>query len=134
MMLFIRVCTNSIMKRTLLLCLFLVFVFITNAQGKHTEIQLGSKYSLGEIEAAIEKANWCGYYHETENFQLLFDDGAIALLKNKAEISAKPSEIALSPACFQTEFTSLNNIYVITSEGWILVPKKSAESKNSKTN
>ena len=102
------------------------------AQEKYSEIQIGSKYTFGELKAAVQKANWCGYYHESNNFQLKFDDGAIIHLKNKAQVSL--NENPMDSKCFQNELTTSNNIYVISSEGWLLVPKKSQLSKSLKSN
>tara|TARA_B110000046_G_C12970211_1_gene388582 strand:+ start:549 stop:914 length:366 start_codon:yes stop_codon:yes gene_type:complete len=121
------------MRRTFLFCVFLT-AFILRAQDKHSEIQLGSTYSIEELQTAVSKSNWCGYYHETENFQLLFDDGAIVFLKNKAGHLASPNSVSPSSSCYQAEITSSDNIYVITSEGWIIVPKSSEEIKKTKTN
>ncbi len=119
------------MKTTFIVCLF-SSVFMLRAQEKYSEIQIGSKYTLGELKAAVQKANWCGYYHESNNFQLKFDDGAIIHLKNKAQVSL--NENPMDSKCFQNELTTSNNIYVISSEGWLLVPKKSQSSKSLKSN
>ena len=119
------------MKTTLLVCLF-CSAFILRAQEKYSEIQIGSKYAIDEIQLAVKKANLCGYYHETANFQLTFDDGAVVLLKNKAQVLSSGSKIDIS--CFQKEFINSNNVYVISSEGWLLVPKKSQSFKSLKSN
>lgn len=102
------------------------------AQEKYIEIQSGSKYAIEEIQLAVQKANWCGYYHETSNFQLKFDDGAVVLLKNKAQVLSNGIEIDAS--CFQKELINSNNVYVISSEGWLLVPKRSQSFKSLKSN
>ena len=119
------------MKTTFIVCLF-CSAFILRAQEKYSEIQTGSKYSLEELKAAVQKANWCGYYHETSNFQLKFDDGAIVLLKNKAQVLSCGIEIDSN--CFQNELINSDNVYVISSEGWLLVPKKSQSFKSLKSN
>tara|TARA_B100000768_G_scaffold156387_1_gene153925 strand:+ start:89 stop:448 length:360 start_codon:yes stop_codon:yes gene_type:complete len=119
------------MKTTLLVCLF-CSAFILRAQEKYSEIQTGSKYALDEIQSAIQQANWCGYYHEISNFQLKFDDGAIVYLKNKDQLLLKG--VQLGAECFQTRLIESNNVYVISSEGWLLVPKKSQSYKSLKSN
>ena len=119
------------MKTTLLFCLF-CSVFVLRAQEKYIEIQSGSKYAIEEIQLAVQNANWCGYYHETSNFQLKFDDGAVVLLKNKAQVLSNGIEI--DPSCFQKELINSNNVYVISSEGWLLVPKRSQSFKSLKSN
>tara|TARA_B100001115_G_scaffold40378_1_gene29923 strand:+ start:158 stop:517 length:360 start_codon:yes stop_codon:yes gene_type:complete len=119
------------MKTTLLICLF-CSAFILRAQEKYSEIHTGSKYTLDEIHAAIQKANWCGYYHESINFQLKFDDGALVQLKNKAQVLSDGIQEDMN--CFQNESTTSNNVYVISPQGWLLVPKKSQAFKSSKSN
>ena len=119
------------MKTTLLFCLF-CSSFILHAQEKYSDIQTGSKYAIEEIKLAVQKANWCGYYHETSNFQLKFDDGAVVLLKNKTQVLSCGIEIDYN--CFQNELISSDNVYVISSEGWLLVPKKSQSFKSLKSN
>ena len=119
------------MKTTFIVCLF-CSAFILRAQEKYSEIQTGSKYSLEELKAAVQKANWCGYYHESSNFQLKFDDGAVIHLKNKAQVLL--NENPMDSKCFQNELTASNNIYVISSDGWLLVPKKSQSYKSLKSN
>ena len=47
------------MKTTLLVCLF-CSAFILRAQEKYSEIQIGSKYAIDEIQLAVQKANRCG--------------------------------------------------------------------------
>tara|TARA_B100001287_G_C22684726_1_gene532606 strand:+ start:3708 stop:4067 length:360 start_codon:yes stop_codon:yes gene_type:complete len=119
------------MKTTLLVCLFCSAFFI-HAQEKYNKIQKGSKYTIDEIQSAVQKANWCGYYHETANFQLKFDDGAVVYLKNKAQVLSSGKEIDTS--CFQKEFINSSNVYVISAKGWLLVPKKSQSFKSLKSN
>lgn len=119
------------MKTTLLVYLF-CSAFILHAQEKYSEIQTGSKYAIEEIHLAVQNANWCGYYHETSNFPLKFDDGAVVLLKNKAQVLSAGIEIDAN--CFQNELIHSNNVYVISSEGWLLVPKKSQSFKSLKSN
>ena len=43
------------------------------SQNKFSSIELGKKYSKSQIKSAINNANWCGYHHEIENFEVLFD-------------------------------------------------------------
>ena len=119
------------MKTTLLICLF-CSAFILRAQEKYSEIHIGSKYTLEEIQATVQKANWCGYYHESINFQLKFDDGALVQLKNKAQVLSDGIQEDMN--CFQNESTTSNNVYVISPQGWLLVPKKSQAFKSSKSN
>ena len=76
------------MKTTLLSSFFLVLSYFTIGQVNFHEIKLGSKYSEQALTEAIEKANWCGYYHEFENYELRFDDGAVVKLKNKMQLSS----------------------------------------------
>ena len=43
-------------------------------QVKHHDIILGAQYSNQQLLDAVENANWCGYFHQTENYELRFDD------------------------------------------------------------
>lgn len=120
MVFYLRVFINSTMKTTLLVCLFFS-AFILRAQENYSEIQIGSKYTIEEIHLAIQKANWCGYYHETSNFQLTFDDGAIVYLKSKNQLL--PLESSLSENCFQSKFSESNDVFIIAENGNLFVPK-----------
>ena len=77
-----------------LLSIGLIFTSLAfYSQNKFSSIQLGAKYSKLQIEGAINKANWCGYYHEIENFEILFDDGTRVLLKSKTQLIEEGIEI-----------------------------------------
>ena len=99
-------------------------------QVKYQDISLGSKYSNQELEDAIENANWCGYFHETENYEIRFDDGSIVTLKNKSQIQASGDETYMDPKCFQNVLTKSEYVHIINSSGWIMVPKEKVVSKS----
>jgi len=108
------------MKKTLLFCLFFT-VFFTHAQEKHSDFQLGNKYSSVQLIEAVNKANWCGYYHQEIAFKLQFDDGAIVHLKSKSQLLQSGHE--LSENCFQSNFSESNDVFVIAENGNLFVPK-----------
>jgi len=119
-------------ETTLLLSLLLLLSNFTIGQVSFHEIKLGSKYSEQALTEAIEKANWCGYYHEFENYELRFDDGAIVRLKNKAQLSTSANEGLLEEHCFQNVYDKSDNIHFINSSGWIVIPKEKVGLKSKK--
>jgi len=89
--------------------------------------KLGSNYTESQLLESITKADWCGYYHITDRYQIMFDDGAIVELFSKKELG----ELTLNNACFQNENNKDNGIYKIHESG-ILIRMLSARntSKN----
>ncbi|RCL71330.1 MAG: hypothetical protein DBW72_07260 [Flavobacteriales bacterium] len=120
------------MKATLLTSLFLALSYFTIGQVNFHEMKLGSKYSEQALTEAIEKANWCGYYHELENYVLLFDDGAVVKLKNKLQLSSDSNGEPIEENCFQNISGKSENIHFINSSGWIVVPKEKVVPKSKK--
>lgn len=111
-----------------LLSIGLIFTSLAfYSQNKFSSIQLGAKYSKLQIEGAINKANWCGYYHEIENFEILFDDGTRVLLKSKNQLIEEG--ILKEDNCFQSEKSSNKHLYSISKNGKILIRAE----KNIKT-
>ena len=121
------------MKTLASFILFLMIYSYGIGQVKHQEITLGSQYSNQQLTDAIENANWCGYYHQTEHYELRFDDGAIVTLKNKSQLQSTGNEIFMNEKCFQNILTKSEYVHIINSDGWIMVPKEKAITK-SKTN
>ena len=56
------------------------------SQNVCSSIQLGDTYTSLQINQAIENANLCGYFLDSENAMLSFDDGGIVYLKSKQEL------------------------------------------------
>ncbi|MBM3185485.1 MAG: hypothetical protein FJZ67_04230 [Bacteroidetes bacterium] len=74
-------------------------------------IKLGEKYSLSQLESSIRKADWCGYFHKSERYQLKFDDGSIVeLLTISEDFDIKKN---LSETCYQSENTKDIGVYKI---------------------
>ena len=120
------------MKTTLLSSFFLVLSYFTIGQVNFHEIKLGFKYSEQVLTEAIEKANWCGYYHEFEYYELCFDDGAVVKLKNKMQLSSDYNGEQIGENCFQNISKKSENIHFINSSGWIVVPKEKVGLKSKK--
>lgn len=97
------------------------------SQNKFSSIQLGKKYSKSQVKSAINNANWCGYYHQTKNFKINFDDGCVVLLKNKRQVSS--DRIQIKENCFQFDKSSNKYLYSISKNGMILIRAE----KNIKT-
>lgn len=119
------------MNKNVLLSFFLVLSYFAFGQVKFHEMNLGSKYSEQELTEAVENANWCGYYHESKNYELHFDDGAIVKLKNKAQLLSNLNNSPMTDRCFQNISAKSENIHFINSSGWIMVPKEKIVSKSN---
>jgi hypothetical protein len=105
--------------------LYSVFIYsnITFSQKNITKTQnfilinLGKEYSEQQLITAIEKADWCGYYHKTENFKITFDDGSLVELLSYRVLA--PLGFIVEPKCIQDEVTTDNSIYGILPSGVI---------------
>lgn len=78
---------------------------------------LGKKYSEVQLKEALEKADWCGYFHENSRYTITFDDGATVDLLSKKELNGS---LKLSDTCFQKENTKDNGIYKIHESGVLI--------------
>ena len=97
---------------------------------KHFEIiNIGSKYAKNQIDSAMEKADWCGYFNSTSRLTLNFDDGTVVeLLSGEEDFDLKTH---LNENCFQSEVIEDKGLFKIHESG-ILVKMLSARntSKN----
>ena len=118
------------MKTITSFTLFLMIFSYGMGQIKHQGVTLGSNYSNQQLIDAVENANWCGYFHQTENYELRFDDGAIVTLKNKAQLQSSGNEIFMNENCYQNMLTKSEYVHIINSSGWIMVPKEKVVSKS----
>ena len=107
-------------------------ILLYNWSGEFPRNELGFKYSEQALTEAIEKANWCGYYHEFENYELRFDDGAVVKLKNKMQLTSDSNGEPIEQNCFQNISGKSENIHFINSSGWIVVPKEKVVPKSKK--
>lgn len=117
------------MKNIYIIILSIVSSFSVFAQKEVAFIKnTGKKYSEVQLKEALEKADWCGYFHESSRYTITFDDGATVELLSKKEITS-PEKLA--DACFQNENTKDNGVYKIHESG-ILIRMLSARntSKN----
>lgn len=81
-------------------------------------IKLGENYSLSQLESSVRKADWCGYFHKSERYQLKFDDGSIVeLLPMTEDFDFKKN---LSDNCFQNENTKDFGVYKIHESGVLI--------------
>lgn len=113
----------------LLLAVFCGTTFTIQSQVNCASVKsLGRKYSTSQILEAINKADWCGYFHESEHYQLNFDDGAKVELFSMLELENKND---LDETCFQNKSTTDQGVYKIHESG-ILIRMLSARntSKN----
>lgn len=100
------------------------------SQNKFSSIQVGEKYTRSQIKSAINKANWCGYYHETGNCELVFDDGAKIYLKSKEQLIG--DEQKWIEKCKQFTKVAGQQTFSITENG-VIVIRASIPSIKSKT-
>ena len=89
------------------------------SQNKFSSIELGKKYSKSQVKIAINNANWCGYHHEIENFEILFDDGTRVLLKSKNQLIEEGVEMVDS--CNKSVKVASTHIYSIAKNGVIVI-------------
>lgn len=118
-------------KMKIVLSIGLIFTFFSvKCQNVYSTIELGNKYTISQLKFAINGANWCGYYHKTKNFEIIFDDGAKVHLKNKKELFSH--SIEFDSNCFQGNKIQSKNIHMITQNGRIIVrAEKNIKFKNS---
>ena len=114
------------------LYILILFIALSNSFFGQKEVaiikNLGAKYSEKEILEAVNRADWCGYFHETSRYTLTFEDGASVELLSKKELN---EEVIQNDACFQNQNTKDNGIYKIHDSG-VLIRMLSARntSKN----
>lgn len=81
-------------------------------------MKLGERYSISQLESSIRQADWCGYFHKSERYQLKFDDGSIVeLLPMSEDFDIKKN---LSETCFQNENTKDFGVYKIHESGVLM--------------
>ncbi|MEJ6637251.1 MAG: hypothetical protein QNL10_02340 [Crocinitomicaceae bacterium] len=105
--------------KIIIICLFVIASYHVKSQKHYSSIQEGSKYSLEQIASAINQANWCGYYHEIENFEILFDDGTRVFLKSKNQLIGEGFEMIDS--CNKSVKIASKHIYSIAKNGVIVI-------------
>jgi hypothetical protein len=89
-----------------------------NGQSFYSIKKLGNNYSKEQLEEAMKKADWCGYFHKSERYQLSFDDGAIVELHSLTEDFDNKNN--LSESCFQTERIKDIGIFKIHESGVLI--------------
>jgi hypothetical protein len=103
-----------------ILTFFIVFTLnLVFSQKNCFEItKLGNQYTRSQLENAVFQADWCGYFHSSERYQLIFDDGAIVELLSMTE--AFDIKNKLSETCFQNERTKDNGTFKIHKSGVLM--------------
>lgn len=103
-------------------------IFSQNNQSQNEKfkiVKVGKTYSQEQLSKAVSQADWCGYFHKSENYTLTFDDGAVVELLSFALLANKG--IVLEGSCVQQEANTDNSIYGIHASGYVTkqVPKNS---------
>lgn len=115
----------------IVLSIGLIFTFISvKCQSVYSTIELGNKYTISQLKNAVNNANWCGYYHETGNCELVFDDGAKIYLKSKEQLIG--DEQKWIEKCKQFTKVAGQQTFSITENG-VIVIRASIPSIKSKT-
>ena len=99
--------------------LFSILILSTKIFGQNKNfkiVNLGKSYSESTLIDAVNKADWCGYYHQNQRFIIKFDDDARIELFSKTEIT----NLNLSESCFQVEKTFDEATYKIHENGGII--------------
>ena len=100
------------------------------SQNVFSSIQLGNTYTSPQINQAIENANLCGYFLDSENAMLSFDDGGIVYLKSKQELINEGQNWIEN--CNQFIAVSGEQTFSITENG-VIVIRAISPSKKYKT-
>ena len=100
------------------------------SQSVCLSIQLGDTYTSLQINQAIENANLCGYFLDSENAMLSFDDGGIVYLKSKQELINEGQNWIDN--CKQFTAVSGEQSFSITKDG-VIVIRAISPSKKYKT-
>jgi hypothetical protein len=97
---------------------------------KHFEIiNVGSKYAKNQIDSAMEKADWCGYFNNTSRLKLNFDDGTVVeLLSGEEDFDLKTH---LNENCFQSEVIEDKGLFKIHESGTLV---KMLSARNTSKN
>ena len=80
---------------------------------------MGNTYTSPQINQAIENANLCGYFLDSENARLSFDDGGIVYLKSKQELINEGQNWIEN--CNQFIAVSGEQTFSITEDGVIVI-------------
>lgn len=89
---------------------------------------LGDKYSSEEIRNAFTKADMCGFFFDSDERKLMFDDGSIVTLKSFNELPS--NQIKFDGNCVTNFLEEDKNIYSIHSSGVILIaPQQGSSAK-----
>lgn len=104
--------------RTLLLLTVLLVSYCTVAQTpvEHYQItNLGTTYSQQQIEASINGADLCGFYYQTSERELHFNDGTVVT------IFAANSLQGISGSCISPQYVNhQNEIWEIAANGYLI--------------
>ena len=118
-------------NRILTITLFVLMGYTSFSQETYLVKNMGTKYSLVDIQEAMSKADWCGFYFESANRLLNFDDGSVVQLKSVEELTS--SEIIFDSSCKVSENQEDQNTYIIHSSGNILIEVKKSDSLKTRT-
>ena len=103
------------------LALFSVSLFFSSFMYSQTSYYIitkpGRKYSVEQLNTALSKADWCGYFHYFERYQIIFDDGTEVELISKKEMTL---DNLVNDECFQSEKIKDDGIYSVHESGRLL--------------
>ena len=131
----IRITTKVVIIKTVKMKIVLsIGIILTSislwSQNVCSSIQLGDTYTSLQINQAIENANLCGYFLDSENAMLSFDDGGIVYLKSKQELINEGQSWIEN--CNHFTAVSGEQSFSITKDG-VIVIRAISPSKKYKT-
>lgn len=97
------------------------------SQNVCSSIHLGDTYTSLQINQAIENANLCGYFLDSENAMLSFDDGGVVYLKSKQELINEGQNWIEN--CNHFTAVSGEQAFSITNDGVIVIRAISPSTK-----
>lgn len=107
------------MKKILITSVMLLCLSVSLAQSKFEIKKVGNTYTVDQLSAAFNSADFCGSYFQTTRNLIVFNDGSEVELKSGSEMIAEG--ISISPSCLISDDTHyVKSIWSISSEGYIM--------------
>ena len=116
------------MKKAITIITLILSAGTTFAQSTYEVTAAGQNYTLAQIQAAIESADFCGYYYSDERHLLLFDDGTEVELKSNDELLIEG--VTLANACVTADRKENPVVWAIGANGTISRGATSGNKEN----
>ena len=119
------------MKNIILTGILILSSLISSAQEFNSDgfsiKEVGSKFSMAEIESVIKDANWCTLRYMNKRQVLNFKSGAIVELHSISEM--KSNSVVVDEACHLIHTIEINDEFLILDESRKIVRLRSKKGK-----